>query len=112
MAAVRRVLHFLSLAREMAPREQEGSGMPASNEVRRDRPVSDGAQPEAERAKPRGEAGWKAHLQAIANSNEKVRSVARRQRQEREELAARQRAAEERRVEAEFARNLDPRYSN
>jgi hypothetical protein len=63
--------------------------MPASNEVPRDGSVSDGAQPEAERARPRGEAGWKAHLQAIADSNEKVRSVARRERREREELAAR-----------------------
>lgn len=70
-----------------------------------------GEQPEPERVKPRGEAAWKAHLQAIADSNERVRAVARRERREREELAARQRTAEELRVEAEFARNLDPRYS-
>lgn len=65
-----------------------------------------------ERAKPRGEAGYKAHLAAIAESNDRARAAGRRERREREQRAASQRRAEELRMEAELARNLDPRFTN
>jgi hypothetical protein len=66
-------------------------------------------QPEAERVKPRGEAGYKAHLQKIAESNDRARAAGQRERREREERAAAQRRAEERRMDAELARNFDSR---
>jgi hypothetical protein len=75
--------------------------------------MTDGAQqPEAERVKPRGEAGWKAHLQKIAESNDRVRAAGRQERREREDREAAQRRTEEQRMDAEFARSLGSRYSN
>lgn len=71
-----------------------------------------GQQPEAERDKPRGEAGWKAHLQAIAQSNERVKAAGKRERRAREEREASQRRADELRLDAEFSRKLDSRYTN
>jgi hypothetical protein len=66
-----------------------------------------GQQPEAERVKPRGEARWKEHLQAIAQRNERAQATGKRERREREEREVAQRRAEERRMDAEFARQLD-----
>ena len=71
-----------------------------------------GQQPESERVKPRGDARWKVHLQAIAQSNERVKAAGRRERREREEREASQRRAEDRRMDAELSRNLDSRYTN
>lgn len=71
-----------------------------------------GQQPEAEHEKPRGEARWKAHLQVIAQSNERVKAVGKRERREREEREASQRRAEEMRMDAELTRKLDSRYTN
>jgi hypothetical protein len=65
--------------------------------------------PDAERAKPRGEAAWKAHLQAIAERNDRARATGKKERREREEHAASQRLAQELRMDAELARKHDPR---
>jgi hypothetical protein len=66
-----------------------------------------GQQPDAERVKPRGEARWKEHLQAIAQRNDRAKAAGKRERQEREEREAAHRRAEERRMDAELA--LKPR---
>jgi hypothetical protein len=71
-----------------------------------------GQDPDTGRAKPRGEAAWKAHLQAVAESNDRVRAAGKRERREREERAASERRAEELRADAELTRTLDPRYTN
>ncbi len=65
-----------------------------------------GQQPDAGSAKPRGEARWKEHLQAIAQRNDRAKAAGKQERQEREEREVAQRRAEERRVDAEFARTL------
>ena len=72
----------------------------------------EGQQPDSERVKPRGEARWKEHLQAIAQSNERVKAAGKRDRQQREEREASQRRSEELRMDAELSRKLDPRYKN
>jgi len=69
-----------------------------------------GQEPGAERAKPRGEAAWKAHLQEISARNDRARAAGRRERREREERAAAQRAADELRMDAELTSKLDRRY--
>jgi hypothetical protein len=71
-----------------------------------------GEQPEAERVKPRGEAGWKAHLQAIAQSNDRVKAAGKRERRERDEREASRRRAEEMRMDADLTRKLESRYTN
>jgi hypothetical protein len=71
-----------------------------------------GQRPEAEREKPRGEAGWKAHLQAIAQSNDRVKAAGKRERRERDAREASKRKAEEQRVDAEISRNLESRYTS
>jgi hypothetical protein len=71
-----------------------------------------GPEPDAARAKPRGEAAWKAHLQAVAESNDRAKSAGKRERREREDREMMQRKAQELRMEADSARNLDPRYTN
>jgi hypothetical protein len=60
-------------------------------------------------ASPRGEAGWKAHKQAIAAANDRTRAAAKRQRLEREQREADKRKANEYREDAEFARKLNAR---
>ena len=65
-----------------------------------------GQQPDAERVKPRGEARWKEHLQAIAQRNERAKATGKRERREREEREAALRRAEERRTDAELTRKL------
>lgn len=71
-----------------------------------------GQQPDAERAKPRGEARWKEHLQAIAQKNERVKATGKQERREREERDAATRRAGELRMDAELARKLGSQYSN
>jgi hypothetical protein len=71
-----------------------------------------GQDPDTGRAKPRGEAAWKAHLQAVADSNDRARAAGKRERREREERAASQRKAEELRADAALDRTLDPRYTS
>ena len=71
-----------------------------------------GQRPEAAREKPRGEAGWKAHLQAIAQSNDRVKAAGKRDRREREEREASERRAQEIRMDADLTRKLDSRYTN
>jgi len=71
-----------------------------------------GQQPDAERAKPRGEARWKEHLQAIAQKNERVKATGKQERRDREERDAASRRADERRMDAELARNLGSQYTN
>jgi len=68
-----------------------------------------GQQPDAERAKPRGEARWKEHLQEIAQRNERAKATGKRERQEREDREAAHRRAEELRMDAELTRKLGPR---
>ena len=72
----------------------------------------EGQMPEVARDKPRGEAGWKAHLQAIAQSNDRVKAAGKRERREREEREASERRAEEMRMDAALTRTLDSRYTN
>jgi hypothetical protein len=62
--------------------------------------------------RPRGEAGWKAHKQAIAASNDRAKAAGKRQRQEREQREMDQRRSDERREDAEFARRLNARQAN
>jgi hypothetical protein len=57
----------------------------------------------------RGEAGYKAHKQAIAAANDRAKAAGKRQRLEREEREAAKRRADERREDAEFARKLNSR---
>ena len=95
------VLHFLSLARD---RFEEAKGMRHMDDT--------GQRPEAAREKPRGEAGWKAHLQAIAQSNDRVKAAGKRDRREREEREASERRAQEIRMDADLTRKLDSRYTN
>jgi hypothetical protein len=71
-----------------------------------------GQEPGAERAKPRGEAAWKAHLQEISARNDRARAAGKRERKEREERAAMQRRADELRMDAELTSKLDRRYSS
>jgi hypothetical protein len=71
-----------------------------------------GQLPEAARDNPRGEAGWKAHLQAIAQSNDRVKAAGKRERREREEREASERRAQEMRTDADLTRKLDSRYTN
>lgn len=71
-----------------------------------------GQEPSGERAKPRGEAAWKAHLQAITERNDRARAAGKRERREREERAAMQRRADELRMDAELTAKLDRRYSS
>ena len=71
-----------------------------------------GQQPDAERVKPRGEARWNEHLQAIAQRNERAKATGKRERREREEREAAHRRAEDLRMDAELARKLDSRYTN
>jgi hypothetical protein len=71
-----------------------------------------GQQPDAGRVKPRGEARWKEHLQAIAQRNERAKATGKQERREREEREAAQRRAEELRMDAELTRKLDSRYTN
>lgn len=71
-----------------------------------------GQEPSAERAKPRGDAAWKAHLQAISERNDRARAAGKRERREREERAAVQRATDEMRVDAELARKFESRGSS
>ena len=69
-----------------------------------------GEQPESERVKPRGEARWKAHLQAIAQSNDRVKAAGKRERREREDREAYERRAEEMRMDADLTNKLESRY--
>lgn len=69
--------------------------------------MSDAHEPEAERAKPRGDAAWKAHLQEISARNDRARAAGKRERREREDRAAAQRRADERRMDAELSSKLD-----
>jgi hypothetical protein len=55
----------------------------------------------------RGEAGYKAHKQAIAANNDRAKAAGKRQRQEREQREAEHRKAIERAEDAEFARKLN-----
>jgi hypothetical protein len=71
-----------------------------------------GQLPEAPREKPRGEAGWKAHLQAIAQSNDRVKAAGKRERREREEREAAERRAQEIRMDADLTSKLDSRYTS
>jgi hypothetical protein len=71
-----------------------------------------GQPPEAAPDKPRGDAGWKAHLQAIAQSNDRVKAAGKRERREREEREASHRRAEERRMDADLTRKLESRFTN
>jgi hypothetical protein len=71
-----------------------------------------GQDPDSGRAKPRGEAAWKAHLQAVAANNDRARAAGKRERLEREQRAASERRAREIRSDAELASKLDPRFSN
>jgi hypothetical protein len=71
-----------------------------------------GPQSDAERVKPRGEARWKAHLQEIAQSNERVKAAGKRERREREQRETSRRRAEEMRMDAALTRTLDSRYTN
>jgi hypothetical protein len=72
--------------------------------------VSDaGQEPGAERPKPRGEAAWKAHLQAITERNDRARAAGKRERKEREEREAAQRAVDEMRLDAELTRRFEAR---
>ena len=71
-----------------------------------------GQQPDAERAKPRGEARWKEHLQEIAQKNDRVKATGKRERREREERDAATRRADELRMDAELSRNLGSQYTN
>jgi hypothetical protein len=71
-----------------------------------------GQRPEARRDKPDGAAGWKAHLQAIAQSNDRVKAAGKRERREREERQASERRAQEIRMDADLTRKLDSRYTN
>jgi hypothetical protein len=57
----------------------------------------------------RGEAGYKAHKQAIAAANDRARAEGKRQRLEREERETAKRLEGERREDAEFARRLNAR---
>jgi hypothetical protein len=57
----------------------------------------------------RGEAGYKAHKQAIAAANDRAKAEGKRQRLEREERETAKRLAVERREDAEFARRLNAR---
>jgi hypothetical protein len=70
--------------------------------------IEPGEQPDDRPAKSiRGEAAYKAHLQAIAAKNDRARAAGRRERREREEHAASQRRTEELRTEVELARKHD-----
>lgn len=71
-----------------------------------------GQDPVEGRPKPRGEAAWKAHLSAVAESNDRARAAGKRERREREEREASKRRADELRADVEFSRNLDPRFTN
>ena len=71
-----------------------------------------GQQPDAERAKPRGEARWKEHLEAIAQRNERVKATGKRERQEREEREVAQRRAEDLRMDADLTRSINSQRTN
>lgn len=71
-----------------------------------------GQQPDAQRVKPRGEARWKEHLQAIAQRNERAKATGKRERREREEREAAQRRAQELRMDAELALKLQSQHRN
>lgn len=57
----------------------------------------------------RGEARYKAHKQAIADTNDRARAAGKRERLEREQREAAKRRADERREDAEYARKLNSR---
>ncbi len=67
-------------------------------------------EPGAERAKPRGEAAWKAHLQEISARNDRARAAGKRERREREDREAAKRRADELRMDAELSSKLDRRF--
>jgi hypothetical protein len=92
------VLHFLGLARESF---EEAKGMRRMGDA--------GQEPDAERVRPRGEAQWKEHLQAIAQRNERVKATGKEERREREDREEARRRAAERRMDAELDRRLDSR---
>ncbi len=60
----------------------------------------------------RGEAGYRAHKQAIAASNDRAKAAGKQQRLEREQREMAKRRADELREDAEFARKLNARQSN
>jgi len=53
-----------------------------------------------------------AHLQEIAQSNERVKAAGKRERREREQRETSRRRAEEMRMDAALTRTLDSRYTN
>ncbi|HKN93096.1 MAG TPA: hypothetical protein VJU60_02095 [Thermoleophilaceae bacterium] len=65
-----------------------------------------GEQQDVGSAKPRGDARWKEHLQAIAQRNDRAKAAGKQERQEREERELAQRRAAELRVDSEFVRTL------
>ncbi|MGZ4201997.1 MAG: hypothetical protein ACXVRH_08060 [Thermoleophilaceae bacterium] len=69
--------------------------------------MSDAEQPEAERPRPRGEAAYTAHLEAIAQSNDRVKAAGKRERIEREQREGSQRRAEERRMDSDAQSQLE-----
>lgn len=71
-----------------------------------------GQQPDGGQVKPRGEARWKEHLQAIAQRNDRAKATGKRERREREEREVAQRKAEELRLDAELTLKLDSQHRN
>lgn len=69
-----------------------------------------GQESEAPRNEVRGEAAWKAHRQAIAERNDRARAAGKQERQDRERLAAAQRAAHERRTDDALSDKLNARH--